>query len=268
MFKIKSSEKEREVLLQKVEKATEVPMLVLVVIMVGVLILPLIVKLNHSQNALLELIDLIIWAIFFIELSVRVYIAPRHLEYLRKNWLDLILVLLPFLRFFRIFRVVRGARAIRSFKAVRFLRFARIISVFSKFTQKLKDIFSRHGFSYLLIIFVGIIIIGTVLIYHFEQTSVNGTKNGGDIFWLVITNAFSGGFANVYPDSIESKALTIAIIILGNVLVSYFTASLASYFAEKDQDVEQERIEGKLDNLIKEMDTLKSVLKQRYKKRA
>jgi voltage-gated potassium channel len=261
MFKLKSSVKEREVLLQKIEKATEMPMLALVVIMVGVLILPLVIKLNHSQNVLFEMIDLVIWAIFCIELSVRVYIAPRRLEYLKKHWLDLILVLLPLLRFFRMFRVVRGARAIRSIKVVRFLRFTRIIFVFTKFTQKLKEIFSRHGFLYLVIIFMGIIIIGTILIYHFEQTSINGTKNGGEILWMVITNAFSGGFANIYPDSIESKALTMTIIILGNVLVSYFTASLASYFTEKDQDIEQERIEKKLNDLMREIASLKKLLK-------
>ncbi|PIY68892.1 hypothetical protein COY90_03520 [Candidatus Roizmanbacteria bacterium CG_4_10_14_0_8_um_filter_39_9] len=257
MFKIKSSLQEREALLHKVEKATEIPMLVLVVIMIGILALPLIVKLDHSLTLVLEVIDWIIWGIFLVELLVRVYIAPKKLKYLKKNWLDIFLVVLPFLRFFRVFRVVKGARAVRSIKAVRFLRFARIITIFSKFTQKLKDIFSRHGFHYLIAVFIGVITVGTVLIYHFEQALIDNKMNIGESLWLVVTNAFSGGFANIYPGSIEAKMLAIVIIILGNVLVSYFTASLASYFSEQDQDIEQERIEKKLDVLIKEMKQLK-----------
>ena len=241
----KLSLEEREVLLSKIEKTTETPMLILVVIMIGALVLPLVAKLNQSLTTILEIIDLIIWAILLIELSIRVYIAPKRLTYLKKNWLDLLLVALPFLRVFRIFRAVR---------AIRVLRLTRVISFFSKFTQELKNIFSRHGFHYLIAVFVGIITIGTVLIYHFEQSSSIGTKNIGESLWLVITNAFSGGFANIYPNTPEAKTMAIVIIILGNVLVSYFTASLTSYFAEKDQDVEQERIEKKLDILIKKVE--------------
>ena len=245
MFISKLSSEEREALLSKIEKTTETPMLILVVIMIGALVLPLVAELNKSLIMVLEIIDLIIWAVFIIELSIRVYIAPKRITFLKKNWLDLLLVALPFLRIFRIFRAIR---------AIRILRFVRIISVFSKFTQELKNIFSRHGFHYLIAVFIGIITIGTVLIYHFEQTSDVGTKNIGESLWLVITNAFSGGFANVYPYTPEAKTMAIVIIILGNVLVSYFTASLASYFAEKDQDIEQERIEKKLDILIKKVE--------------
>lgn len=241
---------ERETIVSNIEKKTELPMLVLVIIMIVSLVTPLIVKLDKNFIYILEIIDWIIWAIFFVELAVRTFFAPKKLIYLKRNWLDVLVVILPFLRIFRIFRVARLARGAR---AIRALRFVRIISVFSKFTHELKNIFSRHGFHYLIAVFVGIIVIGTILIFNFEQSSINGSKNVGESLWLVITNAFSGGFANIYPDTPEAKGMAIIIIILGNVLVSYFTATLASYFAEKDQDIEQERIEKKLDTLIEEL---------------
>ena len=49
------------------------------------------------------------------------------------------------------------------------------------------------------------------------------------------------------------------LILVGTVLVSYFTASLASYFTEKEQDIEQERIEKKLDNLIEEVKNIQKI---------
>lgn len=51
--------------------------------------------------------------------------------------------------------------------------------------------------------------------------------------------------------------MSIFLILFGTVIVSYFTASLASYFTEKGQDIEQERIEKKLDTLIEEVKKLK-----------
>ncbi|KKP86133.1 MAG: hypothetical protein UR89_C0032G0016 [Candidatus Roizmanbacteria bacterium GW2011_GWA2_35_8] len=223
------------------------PMFVLVVIMITSLILPLVIKLDSIYIFLFEIIDWIIWAIFFVELSVRLYIAPKRSSYLRKNWLDVLVVVLPFMRVFRIFRV---------------LRFARILTVFSKFTQKLKAIFSQHGFHYIVVVFIGVILIGTILIYYFDKGTALGIKNMAESLWLVITIAFSGGFGDIFPATTEAKTITILVIIVGNVLVSYFTASLASYFAEKDQDIEQERIERKLNELNKNIIALKNQLKK------
>lgn len=253
------SKEMREELVVKIEKKTELPMLLLVIVMIAALIFPLVVKLDEKTTFILEIIDWIIWAMFFIELSVRTYVAPARVSYLKRNWLDVFLVAVPFLRIFRIFRAVRLARGA---KALRALKFARIIGFFSKFTQELKNIFSRHGFHYLIVVFVGVVVIGTVLINNFEQASGIGARNIAESLWLVITNAFSGGFANVYPDTTEAKTASIVIIILGNVLVSYFTASLASYFAEKDQDIEQERIEKKLDELKEDINSLKTIIKK------
>jgi voltage-gated potassium channel len=244
------SDEEREAIVSKIEAKTELPLLVLVIIMIITLVTPLVIKLDHQTTIFLEIIDWIIWAIFFLELSARTFFSTKRFSYLKKNWIDVLVVILPFLRIFRVFRVARLARGAR---AVRALRFIRIISVFSKFTHELKNIFSKHGFHYLVAIFIGVIVIGTILVYNFEQSSIIGAKNIAESLWLVITNAFSGGFANIYPETPEAKTMAILIIIIGNVLVSYFTASLASYFSEKDQDVEQERIEKKLDFIIKEM---------------
>lgn len=242
---------DREDLLTRVEKWTEIPMLILVVAMIINLILPFVIPLDKSIEHTLELIDWFIWGAFALELIVKTYIAPRKLVYLRKNWFDVVIVLLPLLRVLRVARVIRGARALRV------LRFARILVFFGKFTQEVKLIFKRHGFHYLFVVFLALIVIGTVLINNFDNQSVDGIQSIPDSLWLVVVNAFSGGFANVYPQSPEAKAVSVLLIVVGTVIVSYFTASLASYFTEKEQDIEQERIEKKLDNLIEEIKRMK-----------
>src|SRR3989338_5172779 len=125
---IKLNFKNRQDLLVQVEQWTEIPMLVLVVIMIITLILPLVVPLDEATHHLLELIDWFIWGAFALELLVKTYLAPKKIVYLRKNWIDVVVVALPLLRVFRVFRIARGARAIR------LLRFGRILALFGKFT--------------------------------------------------------------------------------------------------------------------------------------
>lgn len=222
-------------------------MLVLVLVMIATLIIPLVITLPESTHQVLEMIDWVIWAVFALELGIRTYLAPAKFNYLRKNWMDVLVVALPLLRVFRIFRAAR---------ILRILRFGRILALFGKFTTEIKTILSRHHFHYLLVILLGLVGIGSVLIYHFDQGIPGGNETLIDSIWLAIVNAFSGGFANIYPAGPEARGISILLILVGTVLVSYFTASLASYFTEKEQDIEQARIEKKLDELIEEVKKL------------
>lgn len=253
MIKLKNI-KQKEQLLSKFESLTEIPMLILVLVMIATLIIPLVVSLPESTHQVLEIIDWVIWAIFALELSIRTYLAPKRLSYLRKNWVDVIVVALPLLR---IFRVLRAARLLR------ILRFVRVLALFGKFTTEIKTILSRHHLHYLLVVLIGLIGIGSVLIYHFDQGVAGGNESLVDSIWMVIVNAFSGGYANIYPAGPEARGISIFLILFGTVLVSYFTASLASYFTEKEQDIEQLRIEKKLDNLIMEVKKLQQTKKRK-----
>lgn len=243
----------RSELLLKFESWTEIPLIILVVIMIITLVLPLVIQLPQNVHDVFEILDWGIWAIFALELSVRTYLAEKKISYLRKNWIDILVVLLPVLR---VFRVLRAARLLRA------LRFVRILSFFAKFTSEVKTVLSRHHFHYLLVILLGLIGLGSVLIYHFDQGVSGGNESLPDSVWLAIVNAFSGGYANVYPAGPEAKGVSVLLILFGTIIVSYFTAALASYFTEKGQDIEQERIEKKLDTLLEEINNIKNHLKK------
>lgn len=238
----------KEELLKKFEDWTEIPMLVLVLIMIVTLVIPLVLHLPDETHLILEYIDWVIWALFALELIVRTSLSGKKLAYLRKNWIDVIVVALPVLRIFRIFRAAR---------LLRVLRIGRILALFDKFTTEIKYILSRHHLHYILVVFLGLIGLGSVLMYHFDQGISGGSESLIDSFWLAIVNAFSGGYANVYPAGPEARGVSILLILFGTVLISYFTASLASYFSEKEQDKEQESIEKKLDTLLEEVKKLK-----------
>ena len=246
----------REELLMKVERYTEVPMLVLVIVMIVALIIPLVIHLTPEIELVLEWADWIIWGLFALELIIKTYLSTNRIAYLKKNWMDVVLVVIPLLRVLRVFRVTRlarGARLIKSTRAIRALRFIRIIGFFGKFTGEIKRIFSKNGFHYLFLVFVVFMSIGTALVYHFDQGFIDGANSVDKSLWLAVVNSFSGGFANIYPSSIEAKVISVILMVIGTILVSFFTASLASYFTEKEQDIEQEEIKKKLDQIQKQI---------------
>lgn len=52
----------------------------------------------------------ILWAVFCAEFVVRLVVAPDRSRFLRRNWWQLLFILLPFLRFLRLVRAVRVLR--------------------------------------------------------------------------------------------------------------------------------------------------------------
>lgn len=240
--------KNREALLVQCERWLEVPMFLLVLVMIVTLLLPLVMSLSASTYYMLEITNRIIWAIFAIELTVRTFLAEKKIAYLKKNWIDVLIVVLPLLRVFRIFRIVR---------ILRVLRFVRVFVLFGKFTQEMRSFLIRHHFHYLVIVICVLVFMGGALIYNFDKEFTTEDHTFANALWLSVVNTFSGGYANTYPLGVEAKGVSIILILLGTVLVSYFTASLASYFTEKEQDIEQERIEKKLDRVLAEIEALK-----------
>ncbi|WP_435772020.1 hypothetical protein [Nocardioides sp. SYSU DS0651] len=53
----------------------------------------------------------VLWAVFAAEFAARLVVAPSTSRFLRRNWWQLVFLVLPFLRFLRLVRVVRIARS-------------------------------------------------------------------------------------------------------------------------------------------------------------
>lgn len=52
----------------------------------------------------------LLWAVFVSEFALRLYIAPDRLRFLRRNWWQLVFLVVPMLRFLRLVAVLRVAR--------------------------------------------------------------------------------------------------------------------------------------------------------------
>lgn len=65
---------------------------------------------NSTASAALAVIGWGLWALFGAEFVARMVIAPSTGRFLRKNWWQMVFLVLPFLRVFRLLRNVRALR--------------------------------------------------------------------------------------------------------------------------------------------------------------
>ena len=103
----------RSIILDKIERATELPLLILSLIFIPILILPWMLDLNSDIHSTLDILDKLIWTIFAFDLMIKTYFSPNRIQYLRTHPFDILIVALPFLRPLRIIRAAKTLRLIR-----------------------------------------------------------------------------------------------------------------------------------------------------------
>ena len=82
-------ERRRE-LFVAVERATELPMLVLAVAFAGILLVPANWTESAATEGVLEAISWTIWAAFAAELVTKTYLAENRIRYLVRHWFDVL----------------------------------------------------------------------------------------------------------------------------------------------------------------------------------
>lgn len=107
----------RALWLANLERWTEWPLTLLALVLIPLLLLPYLFPLSDRAEAILVGIDYLIWGVFAADLAVKVAIAPDRRRYLRRHWLDVVLVALPMLRPVRAVRSLRTLRALHAGRA-------------------------------------------------------------------------------------------------------------------------------------------------------
>jgi len=91
-------------------------------------------------DLILESVQTFIWCAFTFEFLLMISISDRKFNYVKKNWIDLLIILLPFVSFLRTLRISQIARlkyATRSFKMRSVITKARQGLIFVDFLQRI-----------------------------------------------------------------------------------------------------------------------------------
>ena len=222
----------REALLIRIERATELPLLVLAFAMVPLLAASLFWDLTPHSERLVFIADVVVWALFAADLAVKTAIAPDRRGFLRQHWLDVLIVVVPFARPFRLLRIaVYGTRAFRGV--------ARIFNV-----------------DFLLVYAVGLVLIIATIVTTAEEGSGSPLGSFLNSLWWALTTVTTVGYGDMVPSTPTGRVAGVVLMLGGVGLVGALTANFAAVM------VRRQRNNDAIEDLVQEVKLLKEDLYQ------
>ena len=219
-------DRERNTVLHQLEDWLEGPVVFLGFVWLALLL----VELIWGLPPVLETLGTLIWVVFILDFAVRLWLAPRKLAYLRRNWLTALSLAVPALR---ILRVTRLARLFALGRASRGLRLVKVVGSVNRGMGALKANLGRRGFGYVAALTLIVALLGAAGLYAFERGSAAGYDSYGEALWrtaMVITTMGSAA----EPKSPEGRTLFFLLALYSFTFFGYITATLASVFVGRD----------------------------------
>jgi voltage-gated potassium channel len=244
---------------ERIERATDVPMGVLALVLVPALILE-----ARAQSAgvrhIAAALNWIVWLAFCAEFLGKLTFAPSRRMFVRRSWFDLLIIFLspPFL----VPDAWQGVRAVRAVRLLRLLRFVRAVAVAMIGLKEVGEALRHKKFHYVALLTVVVVSVGAVAIFVVEGGENKSITSLGDAFWWAIVTVTTVGYGDVSPITTEGRLIAVMLMVLGVGFIGVFTATITSFFLDAERATEQSsqiedrlaRIEEKLDALTRERD--------------
>ncbi|MGK2965091.1 MAG: potassium channel family protein [Tepidiformaceae bacterium] len=207
--------------LKRLEKATDLPLLILAIALIPLLILPLFDDLPDSYRAAFLAADWFIWAVFAVDFAVKLAVAPSRWRYVRTHWLEVAMVALPFLRPLRIARL---------------LRFARVAVVLGINVDLVRDLANQRGTKIIVLALIGTLLAGSTGVLFAERGEPGANiEDFGDSIWWGITTMTTVGYGDRYPTTAAGRGIATALMFFGIAAMSAITATVAAFLV-RDQE--------------------------------
>lgn len=250
-------QQERQELLDQISDALDKPMIALAFVWLGLVI----VEFVGYRSRLLDILNSVIWGIFVIHFLFEFMIAPRKGDYLRRNWLTAIALIVPALR---LLRLARLATVLRAARATRGLRLLKIVSTLNRGIRALGNMMRRRGIGYIVASTSLVTFLGSAGMYAFENSGAGGgLKTYGDSLWwtaMIMTTLGS----EYWPRTAEGRILGWLLALFAFAVFGYITATLASFFVGQDaQERDEDLLRSEIIALRAELHDLRLALAQR-----
>lgn len=238
-------DQERENALDNIEAILEIPMNILALVWLGLTLM----ELTRGLSAFLNNVSTGIWIIFWVEFLFRFFLASSKKRFFKRNIITLISLLVPAARIFRAARFLRFLRG---------TRFVKILGTFNRSMSALNKSFHRRGFGYAVGLSFIVVLLGAAGIYQFENDYLDSF--GTALWWSAMMITTMG--SEFHPKSSEGRMLAFFLSIYGLGVFSYVTASIASFFVDRDAASPDSEIAGgmQVGDLKLQIDELKLIV--------
>jgi voltage-gated potassium channel len=208
-----------------------------------------IVPIDTATKDIIDIVDVAVCAVFFIDFIINMVKAPNRWRYFFKwGWIDL-LSSIPNIDFLRI---GRASRILRIFQILRGLKATKILATFILERRKQSAFLAASLTSMLLIIF------SSVSILHFEKgvPSANIQTAEDAVWWAVVTMT-TVGFGDKYPITLEGRIIAITLMVAGVGLFGMFSGFVAAWFIAPEKLCQ----EDDLQTIKKDIEEIKNAIK-------
>lgn len=219
----------RQVLLERFERATELPLLVLALALVPLVIAPWALDLSEQADDAIAAVDWMIWGVFAFEFAVRLGLTNDRRRFLRREWPDLLIVALPLLR---PLRIARSARALR------LLGLTRLVALLAESIQEGRRLLTRHKLHFVLLLAGAVVLAAAVAALVAEDGSEGSIDSIGDALWWAVTTVTTVGYGDTYPVTAAGRGIGVLLMLSGITLFGVVTANLAAFFVESDHQAD------------------------------
>jgi voltage-gated potassium channel len=199
----------RELLLGKVERITEIPLMILSLLMIPLLLGPFLWDMLEHEERLFFIGDILIWVLFAVDMVIKTALSTDRVNYLKIHWLELIVVAIPWFRPLRIVRLI--AFAAKSYRGI-----------------------NRAGKpDFLLVYAVGLVMVGATVITTVEQGNGSSLVSFSQSLWWSLVTITTVGYAygDTVPVSTVGRGVAVILMLGGLGIFGAITANLAAAFS-------------------------------------
>ena len=247
----------REELREKLDRYLDLPLALASVVVVLLIIIQLTGEVSQSWERRLEVLSWALWSLFFLEFLIKFALAPVKRHYVRKHWLDVLVVLLPFLRFLRLARVLRATRA---------LPVLRLVIFGGRGSESTLALLKRRRLGQLAIVSLMVVLLGATVGFLLEAEAPGSQiQTFGNALWWSATLVTTVG-SELYPVTIGGRVLGFLLMLYAVGIFSYFIGAIASVLVESDArrapGTEKTEKKDGVSLSRRELDTLRSILER------
>lgn len=214
---------ERERLARLLERRLDIPMAVLAVVWAGLVAYELIAP--RDQLGALAVAGNVIWAVFGVELLVKLVVSRHPGRFLRRNWPSVLFLILPLLR---VLRLVRALRLVRVLPA------GRVVGSSYRAVGTARGLLT--GRLQFLLVVTAVVVFGSgQLLFVVERGRDGALTSLGDALWWSANLAISSSL--VYqPVTLAGRLLAIVISAYAIVVFASLAATIGAFFVEARQE--------------------------------
>ena len=208
------------------KKGVESFITILTATSVLVILIQYVYPLDSFQLLIVYIFDFIVTVILAIDFYRRMKSSKEtHLRFVMKHWYE-IPAMMPLFTFAVLeSQDITGAGA----RALRLIRLFRLIQL----SFRILRIFEGSCYLYFAAFCIMAIILAAFGMYSVESSAQGSTiRNLGDAFWWAFSTVTTASYGDVYPVTVEGKAIAVVLMFIGLAILGVFISTLGATIIE------------------------------------